>query len=289
MDTKAFGKFLKGLRKEKDNYYRRWRQEDLAQRAGLSTRQVARIEEGQVKDLWPYVGTLASAFRLNEIQMAEFYAQAGYHYRPKIVQENRQAVSGLLRQIELPASAKTPMWDFVAFNEYHRIMWGYTKANIKKLDEGVVGPNLLRVFFDEEFYEHQAQHENRDENLRRTVLMFRTDAFPYLSTKRYRTIVSGMMEYPLFEDIWHDLENLRIENSNLALFTKPATHIIHPQYGDVAKIGLVLPRRFTGYGIDISVHVPIVTPETESGYERLQQALSEVINQVYEFREEKLE
>lgn len=290
MNLKDFGMFLKNYRDKRDNKFVRWRQEDLAERSGISVRTISRIEQGKAEKILGFLPSIARAFNFNEIQKGEFYARAGYYYRPQLRQESRIAVERILSDFTLPASAKNPVWDFIGFNEYHRLLWGYSHENIALLDsDDDIGANLLRVFFDERFYSSQSQEPEVKEALHRAVMIFRTDAFPYSMTERYQQLIAAMMvTYPKFEQVWNDLEHMRAETSNSMLFSDPHSMLTHPTYGLIAKIGLVLPRRYTGYGIDFSVHVPVETPETAEGYSKLLAEFAATKSQVYMFRKRSL-
>lgn len=160
MTMQDFGRFVRELRRNRmfydaGNNYRQWTHAKLAEEAGLTERQIAYVEQGKLSDFSSQrsiINRLANAFGLSEAEKSAFFAKAGLNYAGgEDEQEDRQFIRDLLEQLQYSASVRTPLWDFVAFNGYHRVLWGYSDDDIHKLEHEAIGPNLLRVLFDPSF------------------------------------------------------------------------------------------------------------------------------------------
>ncbi len=287
MGNTEFGKFVRQLREHRMTYWHSWSRKFLADKSDLDEKQIGRIENGEVADLKRFLEPLAKALDLSELQKAEFYARAGYSYQLKFKQADLDFIVSLLGQIDLPASARTPLWDFVAFNEYHRVMWGYTDEAINILRDGELGSNLLRVYFDEEIRKHQSVVRTSNE-LIRALSIFRTVSFPYVTSTRYEQIVRCMMEtYPTFGQLWREIEqhpNSNIEGYDI-LNRLPTNKVEHKDYGEVEFMALRVPQRYVGEGVDISVYVPLSDPANQGAFGRMREDIlkSEEKNKVHVF------
>src|SRR5690349_20036912 len=145
MKSLSFGQFVRALRErrsyDRQGHERKWSQEELAKHVvwkdepGLKTkkRRIASMEQDKVVNLKPHLEPLARAFGLSEAEKTEFYTLAGYIYtKPASMTMDKsvEVLKSLFRDLDYPASARTPLWDFIAFNAYHYSVWNFTDEQI---------------------------------------------------------------------------------------------------------------------------------------------------------------
>lgn len=289
--NERFGKHVQWWRSQKIDFddergrNKLWTQEKLAQESGLSPNIIRNIEQGKVRFLEPHLEPLAKAFKLTEIQKIEFYAKAGLTYHPpNISEKDREYLKQQLEKIHFPTVARTPVWDIIAFNEYHRIIWGYTEKQLKLLknsDEGI-GANLLRVRFDPAFSSLAPTPNRRPEVI---VWAFRSSSAFYSDTERYGQILKYMRKFDSFNRAWQLSENLfadQIEGTYLDPITRIATPSVNTP---IEYMSLRIPERYFGTRLDISVYIP--TALSEATYQNLRTQVKK--NEVYSFKEYDLE
>ncbi len=264
MDNESFGELVKSLRKartylDENAYPRQWSQEKLAKEAGLSARQIARIEQGVVADLRPYLEALATAFKLTEQEKKAFYAEAGYVYTMSHQSYDEEELRILLEQLPYPASVRTPLWDFVAVNAYHRIIRGMTPEVVDILNEEPLGPNLLWLLFDARFHEANTNihHTNWQAE---SIWAFRATSFRYVRTRRYRFLVNELKQIPGFAQAWQIAEKLP-EFGDRSQRRRPTSKIYTAEFGEMAFLSLRIPSRYFG-DLEVSVYVPLADSET---------------------------
>ncbi len=264
-----FGKFVQALRKQRIyhdryEYPKQWSQEKLAEEAGLTVRQVSRIEQGQVANLRPYLEPLAEAFKLTEMEKATFYAKAGYVYQVRQHHDNRAELAALLSQLPYPASVRTPLWDFVAVNAYHRVIRGDTEEVINKLHDDERGPNLLWLLFDPQFEDANTTiHEGNWQA--EAIWSFRATSFSHVATKRYRFLVNAMKAFPDFDRAWRLSGDLPDFALNPEQRRRPTSKIDHPVFGAMKFMSLRLPHRYFGQR-EVSVYVPTEDKKNQERY-----------------------
>jgi transcriptional regulator with XRE-family HTH domain len=260
MTNPEFGVFIRELRRQRtffdaENSLRQWTQTELGHRANLSPRQIAKIEQGDVADLRPYLDPLAEAFDLSESEKAEFYAIAGYLYSRPEALDLEPDLEALFRQIPFPASARTVLNDFVAFNAYHYVLFGYSPETIAMLHEGELGPNLMRVVFEPRFeYKRYVGGESkwRDDVLS-IIQRFRALAFRYVLTDRYKTILREMKHFSAFNKLW-DLSAYSVPDLDDDLHRpRPFFTIYHPQFGELQFLSF---RRHVNPTTDLVLFMP---------------------------------
>lgn len=283
-----FGAYIKALRLQRlffdeHNFQRQWTQQHLADQAGLSVRQIARIEQNEVVKLEPLLDQLATAFQLSAAEKVEFYAQAGYVYAHEADPLPPEQIEHLLSQLHYPALARTPVWDIVAFNEYHRVLWGYTPQQLTLLDSGDLGPNLLRVLFDPDFGFRDLMGTEAEWHSRmgQNILSFRQVSFPYVATSRYRQIIRIMRQrYRDFSILWDLSERAGINPTR----TMPFTTIYQPAGDPIRVMSLRVSPRFLGKDVFISAYVPLRIDD--EAYQQRHRGIRE--NRVYFFRDQPL-
>ncbi|MBN1285499.1 MAG: helix-turn-helix domain-containing protein [Anaerolineae bacterium] len=285
MGNKAFGEFVRSLREQRmfedGDRLRQWTQEKLAEESEfVATAQIARIEQGKVENLRPFLEPLARAFGLSEGQKEHFYAAAGYVYVNER-EPDRDEIREYFQELQFPAFARTPLWDFIAFNSYHCVLWGYTPEKLHELNSGKLGPNLLRVLFDPCFENEQyvGGPERWLANVRRSIQAFRFESFRHANSPRYRQIIGAMMSrYRDFAIQWQLTEPLTQDQSGHV--TRPFATIFHPEFGPMTFLSLRTPQKYLGNSVDISVYAPLIS--SQENYQRLLERVK--INEVLFFR-----
>lgn len=273
-NTKEFGKYASALRRARTFYasnreLKRWTREKLAQETtprpntndiGLTAKQIADIEQGRVANLKisTHLEPLCRAFKLNEVQKAELYAKAGllYHMKPVKVIEQNALIQNMLKNIHFPARVFTPVWDIVAINTYAIRLFCYTEQKLGKFDEGVIGPNILRILFDKAFEQERLYPDRGSMQQARisAIRTFRLTSLPYIRTKRYQEIINEMQRHHGFRECW-DLSESSIAEPEGTL-VDPTFTIRHPDFGKMTFLSLKVMREALGEQIHIAVCVP---------------------------------
>jgi transcriptional regulator with XRE-family HTH domain len=268
MAFKEFGELVRSLRKQRlfdtGTDLQQWTQTHLAKIASETSEQkvtfanIAMLERGKIKDITPFLEPLAKAFELNAGEKERFYAMAGLIYRNERVPD-RNEIGELFRLIQYPAFARTPWWDFIAFNRYNYILWGYTPEKLAKLKSVPVGANLLKVLFDPDFESevYKGGYERWAADIRRSIQAFRFESFSSVSTDRYRQIIGGMQRYHAFVSRWNAHEP-SFRDHNLKP-TRPISSVFHPQYGALEFLSLRTPTKYLGSVVDISIYIPLAS------------------------------
>jgi transcriptional regulator with XRE-family HTH domain len=178
MSQKTFGEYLRDLRRQK--YYEdggneiQMSRKELARRSGISVNVIRNIEQDKVKDVSPHLKALSNALELDELEKTAFYLMANQPYKSESKVRDKEFLEKLFKPLEYPVSIKTAVWDFIAFNSYHYLLWRYTTKNIALMKTGVLGSNLLRVHFNDKFL-HEPYDEDELHNKRlRSVQLFRS-------------------------------------------------------------------------------------------------------------------
>jgi hypothetical protein len=277
--NREFGKLVRRLREERleateDGRIHQWTRKKLAEESNLSTRQLAKIEWGEVANLEPYLSHLARAFGLGEFEKREFYAAAGYIYPSSqaVTEETAQSLLKQLSHFELPVTIRTSLWDFVAFNHFNYALYEYNDKVIAKMKSDSLGPNLLRLLFDQELglpASAPPTPDRRDvwESARmRDLLAFRAVSFRYIATHRYNQIISEMSRrYPEFRKLWERSENLLKLGKNM--FVNPYISVDHKEFEVIEFISLRVPQAYLRQDIQVSMYAPL--PESFGRYRKL--------------------
>jgi transcriptional regulator with XRE-family HTH domain len=287
MNNKAFGKLVKNLREmdfrgTKRGDFKVWTQADLADAAKISLSTIKRIEGGTATNLERYIGALADAFTLSPTEREEFYAVAGHIYPITNLKIDIERIKDLFIKLEFPASARTPLWDFIAFNEYHKVLWGYSDENVKLLNEGSLGPNLLRVLFDPLFATQRTNAHQDKSSLERGLRHFRRLSFRYIGTERYQQIRSEMDKYPQFKRLW-PLAGGESDDDMEQRVARLEEHINHPRFGYLEMLSLRVPKRYlqNQTNIDLSIYIPTNADQSQRNYQKLKSSIA--FNRVHTF------
>ena len=274
MNRQAFGDLVRSMRcqrlyTDETNDFRQWSRAYLARISGLSERQIRRVETGEVINLYPLLENLADAFGITDLERIEFYAQAGYTYAPEPTIPNLSQLEQLLRQIDYPAYIRTPLWDFLAFNQFSAKLWGYDNpATLALFAENPLRANMLRTIFDPRF-EHKAYkggEANWYQDAQRSILGFRTNSFQHGHTERYHELLKGLKALPEFERHW--LLSERMPNDIFAP-SSPTLAVFHPLYGKMEFMSTRIPARYIGGDIEATIYVPLSA--SQNRYQQLQQ------------------
>ncbi len=229
----------------------------LAAKAGMSEGTLKKIESGTHPDPTPYVESLANVLQLTEFQKHHFFAVAGLIYPLKHHIVTQNDVVDILSKLDCPAYARTALWDFIAFNDYHRLLWGYTDETLALLRAGDLGPNLLRVQFEKEFQDTLAVRRV-DDRPKRAIKVFRGEAFQYVTTNRYQQIVKYFKNNQKFQNAWR-LSEYEDDDELVMSLDRAFVDIVHPDYGTLSFFSAKVPDRYIGTGITIALYHPIAT------------------------------
>ena len=282
MDLKQFGEIVASLRRERRYFdigsgkkdYRGWSQELLAEKAGLSLRTIQRIEQGKPVNTPKYVEQLAAAFALSEAEKVPFFAAAGLHYRlPQRDNRWEELVPSIIRGYRYPVHCITPLWDIVALNAYNYALFGHTAQTTAGLQNGPLGANLLQLTFDPAFERKETfggEAQWREEMLR-NLRVFRASALPYLSTTRYKQILSEMYRYPEFARLWDS--SLWPPQKDELTHVRPMTTVHHATFGVMTFMTLRIPEGYLGQELYIYSYIP--NHESEENFERLRASIGE--------------
>jgi len=269
---KAFGRFLQALRGKyifyKNGLETGWTPEKLAEETkGKVTASVIRhLEAGDTAiDPERHLKPLADAFGLTVFQRHEFYAKAGFLYKPAPIdiEDIVGPIAQFLREIRYPAFAETPMSDLVAANSYYLQIYGHDEKQVAAMKKGVLGANVMRIFFDEKFgrTEYRGGKNKWEHAVVRNIRIFKIHSFPYLGTKRYKTIYNGLMSEfnKLGFPIYWDRADSEPEEVGKSPVSPKIEALHHPTFGVMSFWVLGLPwYRDTGFSTNIYV------PDAES-------------------------
>ena len=276
--NKTFGKLIKHLRQSRERMAQVWTQEELALETGgiLDAKQIGRIERGEViLDPMLHLDGLARAFRLTELQKAEFYAAAGFLYHPTEKTDYHSLIDKLLGQHCFPSLLTTPLSDIVAFNAYYQTVYGHTQAHIDAMRTGPLGSNALRLFFDDTFDRkaYRGGLEGWHEAVKRSIYLFKISSLRYLASRRYQQIMSELnrLYQPEFDYFWR-LTEIEIGGPHKAMID-PTIKIHHPVLGVMSFIILRIPQDFIGQQVFCSVFLPL--NHDQHKYDQLMQQVTE--------------
>lgn len=284
--NKEFGEYVKNLRERKTEFIddqgrlRKFRQEDVAERSGgLTARMVSAIESGRFPDFGFYVKKLerlARGLMLTELEKQELFAKARLVYPTSQNRTDETFIRSMLLKLHHPVSVRTPLWDFIAFNEYHRVLWGYTDEEVALLsDTSDFGPNLIRVVFHKDFGERGRQRgvEFEEEALR----AFRMSSLPYVNTGRYRQIIDCANQNRRFRILWEmqdDTDSFRDWNESRMI-----ARVKHPEFKTMEFMSVRVAERYHTGNVDMWMYVPLA--DSEDKYRELRESVG--LNRVYYF------
>jgi len=284
--NKEFGEYVKNLRERKTEFIndqgrlQKFRQEDVAERSGgLSARMISAIESGRFPDFGFYVEKLECLSRglmLTELEKQELFAKARLVYPSSQNRTDETFIRSMLLKLQHPVSVRTPLWDFIAFNEYHRVLWGYTDEEVTLLsDTSDFGPNLIRVVFQKDFGERGRQRgvEFEEEALR----AFRMSSLPYVNTGRYRQIIDCANQNRRFRILWEmqdDTESFRDWNESRMI-----ARVKHPEFKTMEFMSVRVAERYHTGNVDMWMYVPLA--DSEDKYRELRESVG--LNRVYYF------
>lgn len=255
-----------------------WTQQELARETDdlLDAKQIGRIERGEViLDPTLHLATLSHAFRLTELQKVEFYAAAGFLYRPVEKTDYHKLIDQLLGQHCFPSLLTTPLSDIVAFNAYYQALYGHTPEHIAAMRAGPLGPNVLRIFLDDAFERKQYRGglEHWREALTRSMYLFKISSLRYVTSKRYWQIMDELRQsyQPEFDYFWR-LTEREITGPQEAVID-PTIKVYHPEFGMMSFMVLRIPQDYIGQQVFCSVFLPL--NHDHGRYDQLQQRIHE--------------
>lgn len=293
MNRRDFGQVVETLRRQgrrvdPHGNERQWSQDYLAEEMEqirktkyvhlkpITKVQVARIERGEVINLYNYVGLLAEAFGLNEVLKTQFYSAAGYVYPGEEKPYDKDRIEGLMRRFHYPSHCLNPVWDMIGFSAYNYVLYRHTSQNVDMLRKGELRSNLLRILFDPIFSRKEAfgsESQWQDEMLR-NLRAFRASALPYLHTKRYKLIIATMYrEYRDFRKLWEMSLDEPVEEEEL--YVRPWTTILDKSDRKLTFMTFRLPEEYLGQKVYIYGYLP--TADTEEAFQEFRKEADEFI------------
>lgn len=216
---------------------------ELSQRSNdkLSLGEVQALLRGEFPTFAKYrikLEGIADALELSERQKEALFAKAGFAYQPQPVIGNLDELIGILHDIHLPASIRTPLWDYVAFNSSYKSLWSYSDEYIAKLEKGTFGPNLLRIIFDPDFADRTVPIGESWKS--GVVETFRALSFPFIATQRYQEIIKCAFEFKEFRVLWS--LSSAYDNRQPNLYRQATNHLVHPNLGRITTLSLRIPQ-----------------------------------------------
>jgi len=276
--NKAFGQLVRHLRQGHETAGHVWTQHDLARETNdrLDVRQIGRIERGEIiLDPAMHLETLSDAFRLTELQKVEFYAAAGFLYRPLEKTDYRGLIDRLLGQHCFPSLLTTPLSDIIAFNAYYQHLYGHTPEHIAAMREPPLGSNALRIFLDDTFdrKRYRGGPEGWRDAVKRSLYLFKISSLRYVASARYQQIVRELRNsyQPEFEYFWR-LADMQMTGPQEAVID-PTIKIHHPEFGMMSFMVLRIPQAFIGHHVYCSVFLPL--NHDQRSYDRLRLQIHE--------------
>lgn len=262
-DQVEFGELVQHLRLSKQGFneqgqLRQWSRRTLATKANISETTLQNIEKGEQPNYQQYVEALANALLLTEYQKHHFYAVAGMIYQLEPSKITIEQIWGILEKLDCPAYARTALWDFIAFNDYHRLLWEYNDQTLEILrsrENGKIGANLLRVLFEEDFQSGLRVRRVND-RVKRAIKVFRGESFRFISNPRYKEIIRYFENNLKFQQAWRLSEDDDDSELDMSL-DRTLISINHPNYGLLEFVSTRIPERYIGNFVTLSVYHPI--------------------------------
>jgi hypothetical protein len=284
---KNFGKLVAELRNKTtvdnpDKGTRLLTQKGLALRTEnkLGVEQIREIEDGTRAKLSPEdVHILATAFDLTEIETSEFFIAAGFVYPRPIDPPEPSRMKLLLTMHRFPAVAMNRLGDVLALNSYAIKLYSLDRDRLIALDSGPLGPNMLRMQFEEQFNVKRNHSNNLDlweAEIVRNIRALRAESFRYQATTRYRQIYAELEKFPNFKHLW---ERAGKQNRD-GLLIEPKLEAHHPDFGHLRFLVTRFPHGYISSDTIFTVLSPINL--TDEAQIRLRDAVEEI--EVHEFK-----
>ena len=216
MKRSDFGMLVKALRQEHwDANDRRWTQETLAEKAGVSKRVIERIEEGSRKKLDS--GTLlrlANALQLTSGERREFFLAASGVEQELFARPDKDPQEILFHLINrhdvyLPAYIIDSYCDVLAANAAILRLLDLEAAGlpVREMVQKPFGMNMLQYVFSPKavnFY-RGLMGEHWDDYAYQNMMIFRTLSLHHRSSTYFEELLEALKKYPLFRRYWREV------------------------------------------------------------------------------------
>ena len=185
----------------------------LAQRVNLPDSTIGKIERAEKAILdRATVMVLANSFQLTGLQRQEFFACAGLivdepQFAREALREN-EAIMDFYANVQSPAYVQNALFDLHSTNAYMSEVYGMDFRLMSRYLFDSIGPNILRVLFDPDsgfdakknWIGAQTWHEYASS----LVYIFRIRSMNLIGTERYQKVLSCLMQWPEFRQIWQN-------------------------------------------------------------------------------------
>ena len=241
MDHKTFGKIVATLRKEQVNFRsgHGWKQQDLADHAGLTSRIVGRIERGSQARLdAETLQALADSFDLTSLERREFFAMACEVMDNKIVRRDAcgedvfRDVWKLLEELCVPAFITDPFGNLIGANRCIMAFHGLDLETLQVVKVKYKSINNLALILDSNTPMRQVLGHSWHEIALANLQQWRATTLRYRHTSRFREIMSSLSTCPEFGVLWaeHNSQERAIDDCS-RLRRCVYTHGLHGPVG----------------------------------------------------------
>ena len=239
MEHETFGRIVAALRKEQIDFTtgRRWSQQKLADRTGLTKRIVSKIERGRQARLERDVlQELAGAFELTSLERREFFAAASQAGDREVVRaglDHREAFERAwisLGTIGLPAYLMDAFGNILGINRAMVAFHGCNLAQINAAKSTEGGANILGMLFAQDAPLRKILGNGWNTKAMTVMRQWRAMTLRHRHTERYRQLYSALAALPDFPVFWSASRD-QLQDVNTHLRSHIYTHRIHGPVG----------------------------------------------------------
>jgi hypothetical protein len=236
---------------------------------------VQAVEQGKERPTIPKLQTLARSVGFTQEETKLLYTELV-----------RVLLSISISPILLPypIAVYSPTADIVAFNGFFKLLYGLdvTDPKLTRLNSGLLGPNILRLYFDETYklQEYFGGYERWRNHVKRNIKAFQVISKAHTHTDRYIHVVTTLAQlYPEFIQIWDEIEREKQQEDGIPV--SPFVTIFHPLLGGkpLRFAKFELPQNYLATSLHFFGHFP--DAETLGDYFQFFGMKSE--NKLYDF------
>ncbi len=273
VEHETFGKIVAALRKEQVDFTtgRRWSQQRLADRTGLTKRIVSKIERGRQARLdGEVLQELAGAFELTSLERREFFAAASQAADREVVRadlDHREVFERAwisLGAVGLPAFLMDAFGNVVGVNRAMVAFHGCNVAQLNAAKSTEESANLLGMLLAPDAPLRRVLGNGWHSKAMTMMRQWRAMTLRYRHTERYLQLYSALAAFPDFPIFW-SASREQLQDVNSRLRSHIYTHRIHGPVGYTVFTDISLSGRGDLY---LSTYVP-QDPSTIELFQRL--------------------